>query len=56
MKKYKWGEHTVKAYLESWDSGKGVRTVYLDEHGNKVVKLNGFICKLSNFMGKYELF
>ena len=56
MKKYKWGEHTVKAYLVSWNGGKGVRAVYLDEQGNKVVKLNGYICKLSEFMGKYEFF
>ena len=56
MKKMMWGNHIVKAYLESWDGGKGVRTVYLDENGNEVVKINGHICKLSDFMGKVELF
>lgn len=56
MKKMMWGSHIVKAYLESWDGGKGVRTVYLDEKGNQVVKINGYICELSEFMGKVELF
>ena len=56
MKKMMWGKHIVKAYLESWNGGKGVRTVYLDENGNKVVKINGYIRKLSDFMGKVELF
>ena len=56
MKKMMWGNHIVKAYLESWDGGKGVRTVYLDENGNEVVKINCHICKLSDFMGKVELF
>ena len=56
MKKMMWENHIVKAYLESWDGGKGVRTVYLDENGNEVVKINGHICKLSDFMGKVELF
>ena len=44
MKKMMWGNHIVKAYLESWDGGKGVRTVYLDENGNfiEVEKPNAY--------------
>lgn len=56
MKKYKWGEHTVKVYLESWNGGKGIRTVYLNDRGEKVIKLNGYVFKLDDFMGKYDFF
>ncbi len=56
MKKLKWGNHIVKAYLEHWQGGKSVRAVYLDEEGDKVVKINGHIVKLYNFLGKVELF
>ena len=57
MKKMMWGNHIVKAYLESWDGGKGVRTVYLDKEGNMVVKANGYIFKLSDKLdSEYELF
>ena len=57
MKKMMWGKHIVKAYLESWNGGKGVRTVYLDKEGNMVVKANGYVFKLSDELdSEYELF
>lgn len=56
MKKYKIGNYTVKAYLESWNGGKAIRTVYIDDFGNKVVKINGNWRRLYDFRGNFELF
>lgn len=57
MKKMMWGKHIVKAFLKGWDGSTAIRTVYLDNEGNKVVKANGYIFKLSDMYDwEYELF
>lgn len=57
MKKMMWGKHIVKAYLKGWDGSSTIRTVYLDNEGNQVVKANGYIFKLSDMYDwEYELF
>lgn len=56
MTKYKIGNYTVKAYLESWNGGKAIRTVYIDDFGNKVVKINGNWRRLYDFRGNFKLF
>ena len=57
MKKLMCGNSIVKACFYGLGVSVAIRTVYLDNEGNQVVKANGYIFKLSDMYDwEYELF
>ena len=48
MKKLMCGNSIVKACFYGLGVRMAIRTVYLDKEGNEVVKINGYIFKLSD--------